>query len=349
MARFMRYPQKPTQEKEPSKSEANKEFSVEIIQFNADNYRREAVEVIGRTKFDGPYTYWINLIGIHNVEKVKELLDHVRMEPYLLPNVLRIGQRPRLEQGEDYLFLTVKMLSYCEETMEIEQEQVSLLLKGNTVITFQEKPGDVFGEVRRRLATNNAPIRRRYADYFLYTLVDAIIQHHFILLEKIEDRLEILEDQIINEQAVQMQGVIQQLRRDLLLIKTSVWPMREIVCSLSGGIIPQLAKSTQERFKDSDNQINHIIDLVTAYREMMTGLYDTYLSNSNSRLNRVVTTLTVISTVFIPLTFLTGVYGMNFRYIPEMDWPYAYPMFWAVSLLAAGGMLTYFRKKKWIE
>ena len=348
MARFMRVADHGAPEKQKQGASPTEEFSLEMIQYNADYYGREAVEVIGRNKLDGPFTYWINLVGIHNKAKVEELMNHLQVDPYLTRTVLKVGQRARLEQGTDFLFLTVRMLNYQEETMEIDQEQVSFLLKGNTVVTFQEKPGDVFGEVRRRLAQNNASIRRRYGDFLLYALVDAIVQNHFLLLEKVEDRIEELEDAILTDRDTQLQGSIQKLRRDLLLIKTSIWPLREIICSLAQDPMPLLAKFTRERLRDADSQTNHIIDLVTAYREMLTGIYDTYLSNSNSRLNRVVTTLTVISSIFIPLTFLTGVYGMNFRYMPEINWPYAYTSFWVISLMISVGMLTFFRKKKWI-
>ena len=349
MARFMRSGEHGTPtEKVLTEDQMEKEFSLEIIQYNTDYYGREAVEVIGRNKQDGPYTYWINLVGIHNAPKVEELMNHLQADPFLTRIVTKIGQRARLEQGTDYLFLTLKMLNYQEETMEIDQEQVSFLFKGNTVVTFQEKPGDVFGEVRRRLALNNSVIRQRYGDFLLYALVDAIVQHHFLLLEKIEDRIEELEDEILHDRETNLQGRIQRLRRDMLLIKTSIWPLRETICALSQEYMPLLSKFTQERFRDTDSQINHIIDLVTAYREIITGIYDTYLSNNNSRLNRVVTTLTVISTIFIPLTFLTGVYGMNFTYMPEIDWPYAYGSFWAISLSISAGMLAYFRNKKWI-
>jgi len=326
----------------------DREFSLEIIQFNADSYRREAVEVIGRNKLEGPYTYWINLIGIHRTSAVEELMAYVKADNDLTKSVLKIGQRAQLEQGNDYIFLTLKMLSYNEDTTEIDQEQVSFLFKENVVITFQEKPGDVFGDIRKRLSQTSATIRRRYGDFLLYALVDAIVHHHFLLFEHMENRIEMLEEQMLDERETQLQGSIQKLRRDLLLIKTSIWPLRDIVRCLAQDPIPLLSTYTQDRFRDTDNQSNHIIDLITAYREMLTGIYDTHLSNSNSRLNRVVTTLTVISTIFIPLTFLTGVYGMNFRYMPEINWPYAYASFWAISLTISGGMLWFFRKKKWI-
>jgi magnesium transporter len=349
MARFMRVAEHgKLQEKEAAQVLVERDFSLELIQYSADYYGRESVEVIGRNKLEGPYTYWINLIGIHNEAKVEELMTHLQADPFLTRIVIKIGQRARLEQGSDYLFLTLRMLNYQEDTMEIDQEQVSFFLKGNTVVTFQEKPGDVFGEVRRRLAHNNTAIRHRYGDFLLYALVDAIVQHHFLLLEKIEDRIEQLEDEILRDQDTNLQGSIQKLRRDMLLIKTSIWPLRETVCSLSQDPMPLLSQFTRDRLRDTDSQTNHIIDLVTAYREMITGIYDTYLSNNNRRLNRVVTTLTVISTIFIPLTFLTGVYGMNFTYMPEIDWPYAYGSFWIISLGISGGMLSYFRKKKWI-
>jgi magnesium transporter len=185
MARFMRITDhKVPQDKQKQEVLPEKEFSLEIIQYSSDYYGREAVEVIGRNKLEGPYTYWINLIGIHNTAKVEELMDHLQADYYLTRSILKVGQRSRMEQGSDFLFMTLKMLNYQEETMEIDQEQVSFLLKGNAVVTFQEKPGDVFGEVRRRLAHKNAPIRRRYGDFLLYALLDAIIQHHFLLLEK---------------------------------------------------------------------------------------------------------------------------------------------------------------------
>lgn len=347
MARFMRkkdrteVPQ--SIQTHPLESER---LSVEVIRYNADYYTREAIEDVNRLHIDPGHVYWINVNGIQDKDVIGHLISLVDVDPFVVRNIQYLGQRPKLDQGESHVYLTLKMLSLDPESDEIVQEQVSFILKDQVLITFQERAGDVFESVRKRLSQNGGAIRNQSADYLLYTLLDAVVNHHFLLLERVEDRVESLEDKILEDKSINLQREIQQLRRDLLIIKTSIWPLRDVICSLIN--VPFLTELTRDRLRDTDNQSDHIIDLVTAYREMITGIYDTYLSNSNSRLNRVITTLTVISTIFIPLTFLTGVYGMNFHYMPEIDWPYAYATFWLVSLALSAGMLIYFRRKKWI-
>jgi magnesium transporter len=295
-----------------------------------------------------PGVTWVNVDGVHEVEVVQQLGDCLFVEPLILEDILNTDQRPKVEDFEDYVFLVARMLRYDGDDGGLQVEQISLLLGPNYVISFQEKPGDVFDPVRARIRGARGRIRRMGADYLAYALVDALVDSYFLALERIGERIETIQDKLITDPRPETLRAIHDLKRDLIFLRKSVWPLREVTGTLERGETSLVGESVLIYLRDVYGHVIQVMDTVETFRDMINGMLDIYLSSISNRMNEVMKVLTIIATIFIPLTLITGVYGMNFQHMPELAWPLGYPLVWVVMLAIAGAMLLYFRRKKWL-
>ncbi len=293
-------------------------------------------------------TTWINIDGLHQLEIIEKLGKNFDIHPLILEDILNTGQRPKCEDYEKCMFMVLKMLSFDDTSQTIRSEQVSLILGRNFVISFQEEQGDVFEQIRDRIRTAKGRIRKTSADYLAYALIDAVVDNYFIILEKTSEQIEIMEEELIRTVNEKMLHKIHSLKRELISLRKSVWPLRELINSLGKSESNLISSSTSPYLRDLYDHTIQVIDTVETFRDMVSGMLDIYLSSISNRMNAVMKVLTIIATIFIPLTFVAGVYGMNFKYMPELQWRWAYPAVWVVMVIITIIMLTYFKKKKWL-
>ena len=297
---------------------------------------------------DKPTVTWININGLHQLDIIEKIGEHFNVHPLVLEDIVNTGQRPKIEDFVDYIFVTLKMLRYSDEEKETKAEQVSLILGSNFVISFQENEGDVFDPIRQRIEADKGRIRKMGADYLAYALMDAIVDNYFTILEKLGDRIEDFEEELVVNPKPETLQAIHHLKREMIFLRKSVWPLREVINRLERWESSLINKSTAIYFRDVYDHTIQVIDSVETFRDMLSGMLDIYLSSISNRMNEVMKVLTIIATIFIPLTFIAGVYGMNFRFMPELEMPIGYPVILLVMLFIGILMFAYFRKKKWL-
>jgi len=291
---------------------------------------------------------WVNIDGLHDVMALEEIGRVFGLHPLVLEDILNTDQRPKTEEYEDYFFLVLKMINYYKDRPEFEEEQMSLVLGHDFVLSFQELEGDVFDPIRDRLRNEKSRIRSQGADYLGYTLLDAIVDSYFVILEDLGDRIEDMEEELVTDPKPETLRDLHGLKRRMILLRRSIWPLREVIAGLEKSRLDLIRSETRLFLRDVYDHTIQVIDQVETYRDILSGMLDIYLSSQSMKLNEVMKVLTIISTIFIPLTFLAGVYGMNFHYMPEIGWHYAYFGLWGVMLAVAVTMLLFFRRKKWI-
>lgn len=297
---------------------------------------------------DKPSITWLDVEGVHDVAALEKIGQCFGLHPLVLEDILNTDQRPKIEDYGDYLYIVLRMLSNGSETGEIASEQVSIILGENFVLSIQEGvKGDVFDPVRARIRNAKGLIRKLGADYLAYSLIDAVVDNYFIILEAIGERVEILEENLVSDPGPEMLHMIHNLKREMIYLRKSVWPLREVVSGMQRRDSPLIHESTGYYLRDVYDHTIQVIDTVETFRDMLSGMLDIYLSSISNRTNAVMKVLTVIATIFIPLTWIAGVYGMNFKNMPELTWRYGYLASWLLMIVVALGMLIYFKKKKW--
>ncbi len=291
---------------------------------------------------------WMNVEGIHDIEVIRKLGECYGLHPLVQEDILNTDQRPKLEDYGDYLYIVLKMLSHDEQSGQIRSEQVSLILGRNFVISFQEGiEGDVFGPIRERLRNGKGRLRKMGADALAYALMDAVVDNYFIIMEKLGEKIDVLEEQLVGSPSPETLRGIHALKKEMIFLRKSVWPLREVIGAMERGDSPLIQKPTRTYLRDVYDHAVQVIETIETFRDMVTGMLDIYLSGLSYRMNEVMKVLTIIATLFMPLTFLAGVYGMNFRYMPELGWPWGYPAVLSIMCIVALSMLAYFKKKKW--
>lgn len=319
---------------------------IELIQFNEDFVEKKTVEDFSLELLEADYVSWVNITGIHDVELVKEVGKAIDLHPLTLEDITNTRQRPKKEEFDDYIITILDMLSYQGEY--IQSEQVSLILLENTVITFQEARGDDFNPVRVRIEENKGQIRKKEADYLFYALLDSIVDNYFHILERNEEVLEELDDLVVAAKTgPDTLETIQDLKQEIVFLRKTIWPLNTIFGNLYRVESPLLKKETDYYLRDVYDHIGQLMDEIDVSRDMLSSMLDIYLSNKSNKMNEVMQFLTVISTIFIPLTFIAGVYGMNFAYMPELEHELAYPAVMFLMLVIAVIQLIYFKRKKW--
>lgn len=326
------------------------EVRIEVLDYDEERFQEieaESVEECFPFK-DTPTVTWMNVTGLHDVEIVEKLGGHFVLHPLLLEDVLNTSQRPKYEDFGDYVFLVLKTLHHDRETGLIRTEQVSIILGENFVISLQEIPADPFQHVRERLRSGKGRIRKMGADYLAYALMDAIVDNYFVILEALGERVDELGEEAVGDSTPDTLQSIQALKRQLIGLRRSVWPLREVVTALDRGESPLIRESTSIYLRDVYDHTIQVVETIETFRDMVSGMFDTYLSSVSNRMNEVMKVLTIIATIFIPITFVAGVYGMNFHRMPELGWALGYPAALVVMLCITIAMLAYFKRKKWL-
>ena len=290
---------------------------------------------------------WINVNGIHNVALIELLGKHFDLHPLTLEDIVNTTQRPKVEEFPNYVYVVLKMMVFDEAANRLEIEHVSLILGNNYVISFQEREGDVFGYVRERIRNAKGRIRSMKADFLAYALMDAAVDHYFLAVERIGDRIEDMDDHIMSHPKPGDIQNVHHLKREILKFRKAVWPLREEVGALEKSETALIRPETRVFLRDLYDHIIQIIDMVETFRDILGGIHDTYLSSVSNRMNEIMKVLTIISTIFIPMTFIAGVYGMNFEHMPELKWPFGYYLTWGVMLMIAFSLLYFFKRRKW--
>lgn len=323
---------------------------IRIIDYDETNLQEKEVKTIEECfPFkEEPTVTWINIDGLHEVGIIEKIGNHFDIHPLILEDIVHTGQRPKMEDHENYVYIVLKMLSYNKQEEEIKDEQLSLLLGSNFVISFQERVGDVFNSVRERIRSGRLRIRKGKSDYLAYALIDAVVDNYFVILETIGDQIEALEAELLENPKPETLHSIYNLKRKLISLRKSVWPLREVISALERDDSSLIHESTNLFFRDVYDHTIQVIDTIETFRDMVSGMLDTYLSSVSNRMNEVMKVLTIIATIFIPLTFIAGIYGMNFEFMPELKWHWSYPVVWIVMIIVVLVMIFYFRKKRWL-
>jgi magnesium transporter len=326
------------------------QVKLSVISYDAVNFQEKEVNTVEEAlSFRNKSSVtWLNIDGVHQSDIIEQVGKSFGVHPLALEDIANTGQRPKMEDFIDYIFVVLKMLRFDEKENQTKTEQVSMVLGPDFVVSFQEREGDVFDIIRERLRNNKGRIRKMGADYLVYALIDAIIDNYFTILEKLGETIEDMEDKLVTSPTSETLQTLHDLKREMIFLRKSVWPLREVVNRLERSESPLIKKSTRVYFRDVYDHTIQVMDSVDTFRDMLSGMLDIYLSSISNRMNEIMKVLTVIATIFIPLTFIVGIYGMNFKYMPELGQRWGYPAVLILMLAITIAMLIYFRKKKWI-
>ena len=295
-----------------------------------------------------PTVTWVNVTGIHDMAVIESFGKVFDIHPLVLEDVVHTGQRPKMEDMGEYLYIVLKMLSNTNGQNTFETEQLSLIVGSNFVISFQEREGDVFQPIRDRIHKGKGRIRKTGSDYLAYTLMDAIVDNYFIILENMGEKIEILQESVLSEPDPSNLREIQELRREMAFLRRSIWPLREAINALQRTESTLIGETVAPYLRDVYDHTIQVIETVEALRDAISSTLDIYLSSLSNKMNQVMKVLTIIATIFIPLTFIAGVYGMNFKFMPELEWHWGYPTVCLVMLILGVLMLAGFKRKNWL-
>jgi magnesium transporter len=332
------------------------EKRTESVTISLIKYNQEEVEIFegtspGECKSDSAFNgvAWINVTGIHDLKIVETLGRIFDLHPLVLEDIVHAGQRPKVEDHERYLFIVLKMLMYEREQEQVLAEQVSLIVGENYVLSFQETAADVFDPVRNRIASGKGrKMRRSGSDYLAYALMDSIVDQYFTILEHYGEKVEALQEEVLASPTPGTLGTIQEAKRDMVLLRRSVWPLREALSTMERGGSSLITQEVVLYLRDVYDHTIQVIDGIEAFRDTLAGTLDIYLSSVSNKMNEVMKVLTIIATIFIPLTFIAGIYGMNFETMPELKWGWGYPAVMLIMLGLALVMLVLFKRKHWL-
>ena len=329
---------------------AKEKLFIEVFDYNKDQYFEKELQTVEES-FDfklSDSTTWINLNGLNHVSAIETLGENYNLHPLVLEDIVNISQRPKIDEHEGYLFIVVKML-YYDSNERMVSEQVSFVLGKHYVLTFQEAEGDVFDGVRDRIRQAKGRVRNMHADYLLYILMDAIVDHYFSVIELLGNKIEDLESDIftgnINDDATKN---IQNLKREILRVRRSIFPLREVINRIEKNENTLIHKKTITYYRDIYDHLIQVSENIDIYREMIWSLMDMYMTTISNKMNEVMKVLTIMASIFIPLTFIAGIYGMNFNYIPELQFKNGYFTVLGVMIVIFLAMLYYFKRKKWL-
>jgi magnesium transporter len=297
---------------------------------------------------DAPTVTWVNIDGLHDMDLIRRTGELFGIHPLTLEDIVNTGHRPKMEEFENYLLIVFKMLYFDDAKDRIETEQVSLVLGERFLLSFQEIPGDVFVPVRERLRKGKGRIRKSDCSYLAYALIDAVVDHYFLVLEVLGEKIEDLEQNLLSDPTRDGLRTLYELKRELIYFRKQIWPMRELLSNLAKEESAFVDPSINVFLNDVHDHTIQVIDTLESFRDVLSGLLDVYLSTVSNRMNEVMKVLTIIATIFIPLSFIAGVYGMNFEYMPELKWRWAYPVLLLILFGIFVGMLLWFKRKKWL-
>jgi magnesium transporter len=320
---------------------------LELISYNRESHERiDNIRIDELIKGLNPERInWINMDGMGDVTIIEKLQSHFCFDALTLDDVIN-DQRPKAEEYEDYLFFTLKML-YRIEGEKIDYEQISFILGVNYLISFQEKEGDLFDSFRERIRLDQGKVRKKKADYLMYRLIDIIVDNYYTVLDKIGNQIDEIEEDIYTDTAEETFHKIQSIKKELIFLRKAVYPLREALSKVVKGETSFVEEENLRYFSDVYDHTVHLIDSLETYKDLTSSLLDVHMNTMNNRMNEVMKLLTIITTIFIPLSFIAGVYGMNFRIMPELEWEYGYPAVLGFMAVVTIGMVYYFKRKKW--
>ncbi len=323
---------------------------IAIIDYDQNTFNEKMVDTVEECfPFkETPTVTWINVDGLHEVEVIDKLGQHFGVHPLIQEDILHTGQRPKMEDFDEYILVILKMLNYDNELGTVRNEQISIILGKNFVISFQEMKGDIFDSLRDRIRNAKGRIRRMGADYLAYALIDSVVDHYFILLEKCGETIEILEEELAINPKPQTLQSIHDLKQEIIFLRKSVWPLREVISGLERTESALINDNISIYLRDLYDHTIQVIDSVETYQDILSGMIDLYLSSVSNKMNEVMKVLTIFASIFIPLTFMAGIYGMNFEFMPELKVKWAYPALWCAMIAVAVGLLIFFKRRKWL-
>jgi len=329
----------------------NKSETIQIKLFNysIDSFEEKVIDLNDVSFFSSEKStvHWINVEGIHDVNTIEKLGSCFGIHPLVLEDILNTGQRPKIENYEGYTYIVVKMLFYDNNLEEFTTEQESFILGENYVISFSERKVEIYNTVREEIRKGVGRIRKMGADYLIYNLLDTIVDNYFVVLDELSERIEDTEDELVTNPSKSTLQVIHKLKRQMLYLHKSVWPLREVINFLTRSETPLVKESVDVYIRDLYDHVIQVMDTTETLRDILSSMLDMYLSSVSNKMNEIMKVLTIISTVFIPLSFIVGLYGMNLTNMPEYNWPWMYPVVWVIMISIVISMLIFFKKKKW--
>jgi magnesium transporter len=291
---------------------------------------------------------WINVIGISQVKDLEQVGECFKIHPLVLEDILEVGQRPKVEDYDDYLYIVLNSIQPAADGEKLVAEEISLVLGPHYLLSFYSGADDIYSSIRERLLQAKGRIRKFGADYLAYSLIDLVVDNYFVELEKFGEQMESLEDAVVAQPSPQTLRHVHRFKNDMIILRKSLWPLREVIARLERRESPLISENLGNYFRDVYDHTIIAIDTVETYRDILSGMLDIYLSSMSNRLNEIMKVLTIIATIFMPLTFITSLYGMNFKHMPELQWEYGYFVVIGVVVVVAVSMLEYFRRKHWI-
>ena len=325
-------------------------FSVKIIEYNNTVFEEKKIESCKDIKKDldeGIYR-WIQVVGLGNIEEIKTLGEIFNIHPLVLEDILNSDQRPKIEGYKEYLSLFLKSISFDETKEEFNRENISIILFNNTVISFQQYDLPIFEHIKTRIKDHKGRIREEFSDYLLYILCDLIVDNYFIVLDSLGEKIADIEQDLVDNPTKSSLNSIQNLKRQMIIFRRSVWPLREVINSILRGDFSLFTSPTLLFIRDLYDHTIQIIDTIENFRELLSSMLDIYLSSISNKQNDIMKFLTIVSTIFIPITFIVGVYGMNFKYMPELEMVWAYPLTWFFMIFISVLSIFYFKRKGWL-
>ena len=324
-------------------------MKITVLDYNERQFQEKTFKKIEEYKeFEDKDTVtWINVEGIYDVDTVEQIGKYFDIHQMLMEDIVNVQQRSKIDSMEESILIVIKKISIENKASEIEKEQISLVLGRNYVISFHEKTDDIFNPIRERIRKESCAIRKMGADYLAYTLVDVIVDNYFVVLDEIGEMIEDVETELIANTTAKTLQSIHRLRKEVMFLRSSIWPLREIYTKLDRLETKLIQPATAIYFRDLHEHIIEVIEIIETYRDIIYGMMDIYISIVSNKTNEVMKVLTIISTIFIPLTFIVGIYGMNFAYMPELQWRYGYPGIIIIMALISLFMLAYFKRKEW--
>lgn len=326
------------------------EIKISVIDYDAEHFEEREVDTIEDCLpyKDKETVTWINISGIHDIGAIEAMGKRFDLHPLVLEDIVNTRHRPKMDDYGDYLFVVMKMLHEPDSQQPIRHEQISFILGPRMVISLQEYEGDLFDPVRERIRKQKGRIRTKGPDYLFYALVDTIVDYYFNIFEVIGEKIEAMQEEVLEHPRPEILNEIQTLKREMIGLRKSVWPLRDIISLLVRGESKLISEEVILFLRDVYDHTIQVIDTIETLRDMLSGMLDIYLSSISNRMNEVMKVLTIIATIFIPMTFLAGIYGMNFKYMPELEWPWAYPVLWLILISVFVCMVIWFKKKRWL-
>jgi magnesium transporter len=325
------------------------QVKINLCEYGESYFREKAISTLEAVLPlpTGATVAWVHIDGLQEIHLLEQMGSIFSLHPLILEDILNTEQRPKSEDHGEYFYIVLKLFRENADGGFIP-EQVSIVFGSNWLISLQEKEGKLFDPIRERLHNEKGRLRKAGADYLSHALIDAIVDSYFVILDKFGEKIEDMEDALLNYPSPDTLRAIQALKREMILLRKSVWPLREMVGGLARSDSPLIRESSVIYFRDVYDHVVQVIDTIETYRDMLSGMLDIYLSSTSNRMNEIMKVLTIIATVFMPLTFFAGVYGMNFKYMPELEWQWGYFALWSLMIVIAAIMLYYFRRKKWL-